>query len=126
MRISTCEISRVLNKWQTVLEDHLPPRICDVLEEIQDKDLSKNKEMCLFDFTVRIIMTADKEPAQHIAELLMPINEKNIYDLGESTIQQSAAFIRDYLKKDSVIYSLENKEEQEPLEGSENLRDSED
>ena len=99
MRISTSELNRVLNKWKTELEDNLPPRICDVLWEIQDKDLSKDGEICLFDFTVRVILAADKEPTEYITELLMPINTKNIYDLEEWTIQKSAAFIRDYLTR---------------------------
>ena len=80
--------------------------------EIQDEDLSKNEEICLFDFIVRVIMAADKEPAQHIAELMIPINTKNIYDLEEWTIQKSAAFIRDQLKKDDVLYTLKNKEKE--------------
>ena len=120
MRISTSELNQVLDKWKTELEDNLTSRIHDVLEEIQDKDLSKDKEMCLFDFTVCVILAADKEPTEYITELLMPINTKNIYDLGEWTIQKSAAFIRDYLKKDDVIYILKNKEEQKLLESSEN------
>ena len=123
MQISTSELRRELTKWQTKLEDHLPDRVDDVLDEIKD-DLPQTEEIGLFDFIIRVIFAANKEPTQHITELLIPINTKNIYDLEEWTIQKSATFIRDYLKKDSVIHSLENKEDfKEPSEGLKEISD---
>ena len=125
MRISTNDLKQELTKWQEELKSTLYVRIHVILDEIKNEDLAGKKEISLFDLIVRTILKANQEPTNYISNLLILANPKSHCDLiDEWTVSDSAVFIRDYLKKDDVLYALKNKEK-ELLRVSEDSKESE-
>lgn len=64
--------------------------------------------MPMFDILVRLIFQSDKESAASIANLMVPLESERVNQLDEWTVSISAAFLRDYLKKDYVLYILKS------------------
>ncbi|MBT4762896.1 MAG: hypothetical protein HOO06_14475 [Bdellovibrionaceae bacterium] len=108
MKISTQELRNELTQKQGELKHHLPSRISLLLDELKDKELSKVSEISIFELLVRIILKADEEPAQNIADLLIPLNGESSLQLDNLTISSSAAFLSDYLKKDQLLLAIES------------------
>lgn len=111
MKISTNELKKELSKRQEELKDCLTLRLHDIFYQIINEELSEDKEeeIPLFDLIVRIILRADEGPSENIANLMVPLKAEKCHDLDEWTLSSSAAFIRDYLKKDYIYHILETK-----------------
>ena len=108
MKISTTELKEELTQRQSDLEYSLSSRVSMLLDDLKNKELSRVSEISLFELIVRIILKADAEPAQNIADLLVPLNNETSHQLDNLTISSSAAFLSDYLKKDQLLFALEN------------------
>ncbi|MCY4524418.1 MAG: hypothetical protein OXB84_06745, partial [Halobacteriovoraceae bacterium] len=116
MKISTGELKKELSKRQEELGKHLTPRLNEMFywlihEELDEEDIS------IFDLIVRIILRADKEPAENIASLMVLLTPEKCYELIDDkwTLSSSAAFVRDYLKKDRIHYILKRKKNKKLL-----------
>ena len=110
MKVSTSELKKELSKRQEELKDYLTARLDTVLYCIIHEEFSKEEEISLFDLIVRIILRADKDSAENIADLMVLSTPDKCFDLLENqTLSNSAAFIRDYLKKDNIYLILKNK-----------------
>ena len=58
---------------------------------------------------VKLILKADDDPASVIANLLVPLNTEGSYLLENHTISSAGSFLRDYIKKDYLLYILKTK-----------------
>lgn len=112
MRISTKELSTDIRDNLEKLEKHLPTRVQTVLEALVTEDLKRADELPMFDILVHLIFQSDKESAASIANLMVPLDTESVNQLDEWTVSNSAAFLRDYLKKDYVFYILKSKFEE--------------
>ena len=59
---------------------------------------------------VKLILKADSDPASVISNLLVPLNTEGSYQLDDHTISNAGSFLRDYIKKDYLLYILKTKE----------------
>lgn len=109
MKISTKKLSTDIRANLERLEKHLPTRVQAVLEALINEDLSRKDEVPMFDILVHLIFQSDKESATCIANLMVPLDTESVNQLEEWTISNSAAFLRDYLKRDYVFYILKSK-----------------
>jgi hypothetical protein len=112
VKISTKRLSADIRSNLEKLEKHLPARIQTVLEAFITEDLNRINEMPLFDILIHLLFQADKESAASIANLMVPLDTESVNQLDEWTVSNSAAFLRDYLKKDYVFYILKSKSDQ--------------
>lgn len=88
------------------LEDHLSSRVQSLLEEIVAKNKGGSDEVDLFDLLVQLILSADKDPASLIANLMVPLDNEAASQLEEWTLSSAGAFLKDYLKRDYILYIL--------------------
>lgn len=108
MKIKSKKLKNYISSLQSELKSHMTMRVSYLLDQliIQEKG---EEEVELFDLLVKLIFLADEAPAESIANLMVPINTENSYLLEESTITDSAAFLRDFIKKDYILYILKNR-----------------
>ncbi|MCY4524119.1 MAG: hypothetical protein OXB84_05215 [Halobacteriovoraceae bacterium] len=109
MKLSTSELKKELCKRQEELTVHLTDRLHQIFYRVIHEEFLQEDEIHIFDLIVRIVLQADKAPAESIADLMTPLMNHQCSDLKERTISNSAAFIRDYLKKDLICYILKRK-----------------
>lgn len=112
MKISTSRLSAEIRDNLEKLEKHIPARVQTVLEALINEDLKRTDEMPMFDILVHLIFQSDKESAVSIANLMVPLDTESVNQLDEWTVSNSAAFLRDYLKKDYVFYILKSKSDE--------------
>jgi len=112
MKISKSQLTAEIKTKVTVLERHLSARVQTVLELLLSEDLKATGDgkIELFDLLIRLILQADREPASMIANLLVPLDSEATSQLDEWTLSNSGAFLRDYLKRDYILYILKSKE----------------
>ncbi|MCY4524452.1 MAG: hypothetical protein OXB84_06915 [Halobacteriovoraceae bacterium] len=111
MNISTSELKKELCKRQEELTVCLTDRLHQIFYRIIHEEFLQEDEIHIFDLIVRIVLGADKDPAESIANLMTSLTNDQCFDLEKRTISNSAAFIRDYLKKDYICYALKTKSE---------------
>ena len=111
MEIQLNELRKSVKQNLDDLRPDLSLRIHSLLDDLLAKDLAEKESVDLFEMLVRLIFRADKEPASSIASLMVPVNGDTAYQLDEWTISNCAAFLRDYLKQDHILHSLDAKRE---------------
>ncbi|MCY4523509.1 MAG: hypothetical protein OXB84_02090 [Halobacteriovoraceae bacterium] len=109
MKISTRKLKKELSKRKEVLQDHLTLRLHEILYWVIHEEFEEENEIHILDLIVRVILQADKGPAESIADLISPLTNNQCFDLEKRTISNSAAFIRDYLKKDLIHFVLKRR-----------------
>ena len=111
MKLSTSELKEELSKRHDELQDYLTQRLYEVFYWIIHEDFfEKEEEIHIFDLIVRIILRADKGPAENLASLMVLLTPEKCFDyLDERTLSESAAFVRDSLKRDWIYCILKSK-----------------
>ena len=109
MKVSTSKLKKELANRQEELKDYLTVRLIEVFNSLIHEEFSEEEdEIHIYDLIVRIILRADQEPAESIADLMVLSTPENCFDLRNKwTLSNSAAFIRDYLKKDYIHFILD-------------------
>ena len=117
MYIAVEEVRTILQRNEKELEDSLSLRVRVLLDELRE-DLSSLEEekIELFELLVRLILIADSRPASFIANLLTPLDTENIHLLDDHTLSESAWFLKDYLKKNSILHALKDRETSSTLQ----------
>ncbi|MCY4523819.1 MAG: hypothetical protein OXB84_03680 [Halobacteriovoraceae bacterium] len=112
MKLPIIELKEELTKRKKELENHLTLRLHDIFYWVIHEEFKDEKNIHIFDLIVRIILQADKCPTESIADLMTLATPERCYEvLDRWTLSNSAAFIRDYLKKDQIHYILERRRE---------------
>ena len=112
MFISTAELKETIETKIEEFEPHISTRVHAVLDELISEELTKRETIHVFDLLVLLLLRADSRPVLSIADLLTTLNEDSTELLGKWTLSESAHFISDYLKKDTLLEALERKERQ--------------
>jgi len=106
MKISTKEVKLTIKKNLHKLDEHLSTRVYCLLNDLLHEELLCNKKVDLFSLLVYLIHRADANPASSIANLLILLRPEEVCQLDVWTISDSAAFLRDHLKKEDIERTL--------------------
>lgn len=104
MKISAQQLKSSI---QRKLDTDLPLRVYTLMEEVIAEELTEIEEVELFHLLVKLIMRADRIPASIISNLLIPIDSEKSCHLDDTTILEAASFLRDYIKKDCLLQTLQ-------------------
>jgi len=112
MEIKKTLIRRAIKEKLMKLEYHLPLRIQNLLELLISEEMKKTKgdKVEIVDLMIHLILQADRDPASMIANLLASLENESVSRLEDWTISTSGSFLKDYLKKDYVLYILKSHE----------------
>lgn len=111
MVFEVSKVREIIKRGDKELNNHLSLRISSLLDElIEDLSSHQDDEIELFELLVRLILQADSRLAAFIANLLVPLDTEGSYLLDDHVISESASFLRDYLKKDAILYALKDRE----------------
>lgn len=106
MKVPAKQLSKSIKTNIDRLSVHLPLRIQNVLDDFANQELAEKDEIDLFEALVRLVFVADREPAESIVNLMVPLDTEAIHLLDAWTLSNSAGFIRDYLKRKEVLQTL--------------------
>lgn len=106
MKVPAKQLSKSIKTNIDKMSVHLPLRIQNVLDDFANQELAEKEEIDLFEALVRLVFIADREPAESIANLMVPLDIEAIQLLDSWTLSNSAAFLRDYLKRREVLQTL--------------------
>lgn len=109
MEVDCKELKTYIKDQLDSLKSNLPTRIASVLEMLINSNLKDKDKIDIFNLCVILLISADQDPADVIANLLVPLSTEGSYQLDDHTISKAASFIRDYLKKEYLLYILDNK-----------------
>lgn len=109
MKLDTNEIKNFIKLQTDNLQHHLSLRIMALLDQFRGEELDDVDEIDIFDLMVKLILKADSDPASVISNLLVPLNTEGSYQLDDHTISNAGSFLRDYIKKDYLLYILKTK-----------------
>jgi hypothetical protein len=110
MEIQLKELKESIKDNLNELDLHLSLRVSTLLSDFKNDELSKDETADLFDILVWLILKADQEPSLVISDLMVPISAESSHILDDWTISNAAAYLRDYLKKDQILFALKDKE----------------
>lgn len=114
MKIKLNELREDIKSKLNQLDVHIPIRIRQIFDDLHADE--RDGEVELFDILVRLILKADEGPASLISNLLSLVDSENISQLDQWTISNSATYLRDFLKRDYILYILEKREKKENTE----------
>ncbi|MBL7545517.1 MAG: hypothetical protein JNL11_16985 [Bdellovibrionaceae bacterium] len=106
MKIPAKQLSKSIKTNIDKMSVHLPLRIQNVLDDFANEELADKDEIDLFEALVRLVFIADREPAECITNLMVPLDTEAVHLLDSWTLSNSAAFLRDYLKRKEVLETL--------------------
>lgn len=115
MKLSRTQIAKDIKFEMEKMNCHLSLRVQSLFEEILNQigDKSDNSaDIDLFEILVRLVLIADKEPASIVANLMVPLDNGSAGDLEEWTLSNAGAFLRDYLRKDYMLYILKSESDE--------------
>lgn len=104
LKISSSELSNLVELKLDELSKRLPDRIAFVLREFIEQDLNEIGEIDLFEVLVKLLLKADEDPASLITDLMGVLHKDDCSQLEDWTISKCSGFIRDFLKKDDVLF----------------------
>ncbi len=108
MKLNKNNIKNHINSNLKQFEPYLSIRVDYLMNQLNLFQNHSDDEIDLFEVLVRLIFLADEGPANTIADLLIPINPENSHSLEKETLTNAASLIRDYLKRDYILYVLKD------------------
>lgn len=109
MKFDKNTLKSYISSSQKELENHLTMRVSYLMDQLTIFEKHEGDEIDIFELIVRLILLADESPAESIANLMVPLNTEGSYLLDNNTITESASFLRDFLKKDYILYILKDR-----------------
>jgi len=119
MKLNKKALKNYLSSSQKELDNHLTMRVCYLMEQLRLFEKHEDEEIELFEVLTRLIFLADESPAESIANLMVPLNTEGSYLLDKNTITESASFLRDFLRKDYILYILKGWDSESKTDSSE-------
>jgi hypothetical protein len=108
MRLNKGDFKEYISLKQKELKNHLTIRIMCLMDYLKQFEGHDDEQIELFEVLVRLTFLADETAAKSISNLMIPLDSEASYIMDEHTIQESASFLRDFLKKDAVLYAIKS------------------
>jgi hypothetical protein len=106
MKINLQNLVEHISQKTEDFKPHLSVRIESVLSMLIEEDFKKKSEVDIFELIVWVILRADHDSASCISSLMVPITAESMDSLDRWAISNASAFVRDFLMRDQIKYTL--------------------